>query len=285
MLDLNKIYNLDATAGLSLLDAESIDCCVTSPPYYGQRDYAADGQIGLEASPEEYRDRLVGVFEGVRRVLKPRGTLWLNIGDCYWGGKGYKDGYGRKYMSEIRENGKEPVYVRITGYKHPFIKRKDMIGIPWMLALALRDAGWYLRNDIIWQKPNAMPEAVMDRCVSSHEHLFLLAKSANYHFDYRAILEPGADDRYESRHKRDVWSISTGRSKENHPATFPERLIVDCIKAGCPERGIVLDPFMGSGTTAIVARQFNRQYVGFEINPGYMEIFKSKLTSELKSLT
>jgi DNA modification methylase len=291
-MDINIIYNNDCKNGLKNLPDNSIDCCVTSPPYYGLRDYGANEQIGLEDTPEEYIDRLVGVFMEVYRVLKPTGTLWINIGDSYWSGKGY---------------------TRPTDKKHEFIKPKDLIGIPWILAFALRREGWYLRQDIIWHKPNAMPESVKDRCGKSHEYIFLLSKSANYYFDKEAIQIPakpnmnpaayriGGNKRTEvdttdpiyrrntdrtftpteKVNKRDVWSVPTKPNKENHFAVFPDTLIVDCIKAGCPEGGVVLDPFMGSGTTAIVARKLYRNYIGFELNPEYVAISNDKINREL----
>jgi DNA modification methylase len=229
----------------------------------------------------------------VYRVLKSTGTLWLNIGDSYWGGN----------------------------RKHEHIKAKDLIGIPWMIAFALRDAGWYLRDDIIWNKPNAMPESVRDRCTSAHEHIFLLTKSAKYYFDHEAIQEDavsfsdmqrrvkngfkewktkkanstysihnsksGGRSREElynkngKRNKRNVWTVNTQSYPEAHFATYPPELIVPCIKAGCPENGIVLDPFMGSGTTAVVARKLNRNFIGIELNPAYIKIAEKRLNDEL----
>jgi DNA modification methylase len=304
MLDLNKIYNFDAFRGLKLLDDNSIDCCVTSPPYYGLRDYGVAGQTGLEHTPEEYIEKLVAVFMEVRRILNPVGTLWIVIGDSYAGsGRG---------IGDINRNGIQPAASYdgefLNPYKSDTCKSKDLIGIPWLLAFALRNAGWYLRQEIIWAKTNPMPESVKDRCTKSHESIFLFSKSKHYYFDYKSIQEPciQGDNRirdrdntrlnntpgrtrmagltrndYEYRNKRDVWGVSTKSEKESHFAVFPEKLIVDCIKAGCPENGIVLDPFMGSGTTAIVARKMNRNYVGFELHPKYIKIAERKLNREL----
>lgn len=278
-METNVIYHTDCLTGLRNLSPESIDCCVTSPPYYGLRDYGVDGQIGLEASPSEYIDRLCNVFRHVRRVMKPSGTLWVNIGDSYAGsGKG----------AWLKKDAPKEVYIPNPGdaiTKMPKtwegIKAKDLIGIPWMLAFALRADGWYLRSDIIWNKPNTMPESVTDRPTKSHEYLFLLSKSPKYYYDYRAIREVAVSYGGQ-RNKRDVWTVPTQPLKEAHFAVYPERLIVDCIKAGCPVGGIVLDPFMGAGTTALVARKYNRQYIGFELNSDYMHIADKRLNNAYK---
>ena len=288
-MELNIIHNTDCLEGLKNIPDNSINCCVTSPPYYGLRDYGVKNQIGLEKTPEEYVAVMTDLFMEVYRVLTPDGTLWLNIGDSYWGGKGYGGSSAGIYQYERRKAGKSITNacsnfggkgtIRPTDRKHEYIKAKDLIGIPWMLALSLRNAGWYLRQDIIWHKPNPMPESVKDRCTKSHEYIFLLTKSASYYFDSEAILEPTAS--YGVRNKRDVWSVCTKSEKESHFAVFPDTLIVDCIKAGCPEDGIVLDPFMGSGTTAVVARKLNRNYIGFELNPKYVKIAEKKIYREL----
>ncbi|MDR1981509.1 MAG: site-specific DNA-methyltransferase [Tannerellaceae bacterium] len=378
MVEVDNIYVGDCSVELKSLPDNSVDRCVTSPPYYGLRDYGTatwvggspncqhsvreevgfenckqstnrgnsknlqkgicpkcgaireDNQIGLEDTPEAYIQRLVEVFTEVYRVLKPEGTLWLNIGDSYWGGKGYSGSSAGIYQYERRKEGKSITRecsnfggkgtIRPTDRKHEYIKPKDLIGIPWMLAFALRNAGWYLRQDIIWNKPNPMPESVKDRCTKSHEYIFLLAKSSHYYFDHEAILEPASYDgrkdtimkgsnkylkestglnqqifaargherwpnkingsdmqTYPARNKRDVWTVQTKPYKDAHFATYPPNLIVDCINAGCPENGIVLDPFMGSGTTAIVARKLNRHYIGFELNPDYIEIADKRI--------
>lgn len=295
---MNKIYNTDCLSGLKLLPNEIVDCCVTSPPYFGLRDYGHAGQIGLEPTPDEYIAALTEVFREVRRVLKPDGTLWLNLGDSYSaaaGASGYND--GRRNRNERRSSG------HVSG-----AKPKDLIGIPWMAAFALRADGWYLRQDIIWHKPNPMPESVTDRCTKSHEYIFLMSKSERYWFDNNAIKEPsihagevvknkgGKNSKMgdfgqtrtgflrdegvmvaSTRNKRTVWSVTTKPFKEAHFATFPPDLIEPCILAGCRPGGIVLDPFMGAGTTAMVAAQHGRQYVGFELSPEYCEIAERRL--------
>jgi DNA modification methylase len=336
-MEINIIHNTNCESGLKTLPDNSINCCVTSPPYFGLRDYGTakwvggnpdcphserqetgfenskqssnrgnsknlpktvcrkcgairiDEQIGLEETLEQYITRLTTVFSEVYRVLRQDGTLWLNIGDSYYNGK------------------------------HDFIKQKDLIGIPWMLAFALRSSGWYLRQDIIWHKPNPMPESVHDRCTKSHEYIFLLSKSQKYYFNSDIIKEPqsettfqrfknknthakvkqsskdGDSEYYSSfhryakngilpdglRNKRSVWTVASERSTEKHFAMFPQKLITDCINAGCPDGGIVLDPFMGSGTTAVVARKLNKNYIGFELNPDYVAIANRKLYREI----
>lgn len=329
-LNLDSIYLGDAREVLSTFPERSIDCCVTSPPYYGLRDYGVSGQIGLEQTPEEYIERLVAVFHEVRRVLKDNGTLWVVIGDSY-NGSG-KAGNNPEYMGKHTSFGKlhnPKTYGRPV--KIPGLKPKDLIGIPWRLAFALQADGWWLRQDIIWQKLNPMPESVRDRCTKSHEYIFLLSKSAKYYFNSQAIAEPVANsmierclqdldhqqgsarvpgkmndnmkaclpryvgnkytasekfhrtksgDIYEARplrNKRSVWTVSTKPFKDAHFATFPDTLIVNCIKAGCPPEGVVLDPFIGSGTTAVVALREGRQYVGIELNPEYIGIAEKRI--------
>ena len=330
-IEKNTIINGNSLEVLKSLPDNSIDCCVTSPPYYALRDYGCDGQIGLEETPEKYIESLCDVFSEVRRVLTPEGTLWLNIGDSYNGNKvGNTEVVKNKKVSESND-----FHKKLWGGAKP----KDLIGIPWMLAFALRSQGWYLRQDIIWHKPNPMPESVTDRCTKSHEYIFLMSKSQKYYFDYEAIQEPCADqsrtnyacgnrtnginkDRndndfgersknwkprtkncqydgqkpnsfhlsrengepdkeYYVRNKRDVWSVNVKPCSEAHFATYPFELIKPCILAGCPENGIVLDPFMGSGTTAIVARSLNRNYLGVELNPEYIKIAHRRLDKHL----
>jgi len=313
-MEINKIHNIDCLSGLKTLPDNSIDCCVTSPPYYLLRDYGVNRQIGLEETPEVYIYKIVEVFTEVYRVLKPTGTLWLNIGDSYAGSvRGWCDN---------KHNSKKQSHASYTNIPNAYtgngIKPKDLIGIPWMLAFALREKGWYLRQDIIWHKPNPMPESVRDRCTKSHEYIFLLSKSKSYYFDANSIKEPQNDSTFKrfknkteftptkegsknskndyyknfhkydpnaimesGRNKRSVWSVLPEKSNESHFAMFPQKLIVDCIKAGCPENGIVLDPFMGSGTTAVVARKLNRNYIGFELNSEYIKIANRKLNKEL----
>lgn len=388
----NVILLGDALETVKQIPDESVDCVVTSPPYYALRDYGTaewvggapdckhyrtskasektatghkrmqeaespvgdaiyktvcplcgavrvDRQIGLEETPEEYIAKLVSLFREIRRCLKKEGTIWVNIGDSYATGphptvetsnckqvtnKGSVD---RRNMPSKLSDG---------------IKPKNLIGIPWMLAFALRADGWYLRQDIIWHKPNPMPESVTDRCTKSHEYIFLLSKNERYYFDNEAIMEPCADQdrtnyqsgsrayglnadrndndlgersknwtpktkncqydgqrpngmhvrremgmadlQYYARNKRDVWSVSVKPNKEAHFATYPQELIAPCILAGCPEGGIVLDPFMGSGTTGIVARKLNRNYIGLELNPEYKKMAERRIADEGENL-
>ena len=337
-MTLDTIYNEDCLEGMKRMSNNSVDCCVTSPPYYALRDYGCNGQIGLEETPQEYINKLTEVFMEVHRVLKPQGTLWLNIGDSYWGG-GWRNASFNEHSGELQK-GSKGTY---CGKSMPNLKgnigcykNKDLIGIPWMLAFSLRNAGWYLRQDIIWHKPNPMPESVTDRCTKSHEYIFLLSKSQKYYFDNEAIQEKAAsqdveqlkkikfggkkygdnddkhyqtysgkeykpitkncqydgqrpntmhlrreqgfaDKEYVVRNKRDVWSVNVRPDSVAHFATYPEELIMPCILAGCPSGGVVLDPFMGSGTTARVARMLNRHFVGFELNPEYCKIIKQKI--------
>jgi len=301
-MEVNKVYNEDCLSGMKRLPDNCIDCCVTSPPYSGLRDYGCDGQIGLEKSPVEYIDRLAEVFAEVYRVLKPEGTLWLNIGDSY---NGYKGNANQKNAETVYAGHRhQPTRKPCFGLEDKRLKSKDLIGIPWMAAFALRDkVGFYLRQDIIWHKPNPMPEAVTDRCTKAHEYIFLLTKSARYYFDAEAIKEPARKDnrphmvhhhkidggtyreKYndytiipsEKRNKRDVWSVSTKPDHNAHFAVYPEELIRPCILAGCPKGGVVLDPFMGSGTTARVARTYNRNFIGYELNPEYIKIIQQKI--------
>lgn len=301
---MSGILCADAAAGLKTLPQKSVQMCVTSPPYYGLRDYGADGQIGVEQSPEEYIARLTEVFAEVHRVLKDDGTLWLNIADSYAG-----SGKGPMTLA-IEANGKNKDLYEMKSriYEVPKkwkgVKPKDMIGIPWMLAFALREFGYYLRSDIIWHKTNCLPESVKDRPSKCYEHIFLLSKSPKYYFDYKAIREPIKDvtaERYKRgrsdnskyygkgndllqninrphddysmfdqqyRRKRDVWEVSTNTYKmDEHFAMFPEKLIEPCILAGSRAGDTVLDPFFGSGTTGAVAKRLGREYIGIEINP------------------
>ena len=280
-----KIICADAVEGLRSLPDNSISMCVTSPPYYGLRDYGSDQQIGTEETPAAYIERLVAVFREVRRVLREDGTLWVNIADCYAGsGKAVWDG----------------------------IKPKDMIGIPWMLAFALRADGWYLRSDIIWNKINCLPESVRDRPTKSYEHIFLLSRSPRYFFDADAIKEPITEEsrkRYQRgrsegskygvfsgdqcingsdygermrgqklRNKRDIWHISTNSYRmDGHFAMFPEKLVEPCILAGSQEGGTVLDPFFGSGTTGAVAKRLGRRFIGIDLNPDYCRMAQQRI--------
>ncbi len=275
-------------------------CCVTSPPYYGLRDYGGEEcQIGQEDTPEEYIQNLVSVFRSVRDTLTDDGTLWLNIGDSYYN---YRPGksYPKQTVSKTKQD--LPEYTPKRANKLDGYKEKDLIGIPWMLAFALRSDGWYLRQDIIWHKPNPMPESVRDRCTKSHEYLFLLSKNKKYYYDNESIKEPAKDwgtrDRskgkyhnegtglnphtgltksYPKKNKRSVWSITKKPYKGAHFATFPEDLIIPCIKAGSQKGDIILDPFMGSGTTAVVARDLGRHYIGCELHEEYSKLIDERV--------
>jgi len=357
----------DVIERLRTLPDKSINTCVTSPPYYGLRDYGTgtwvggdpdcphyrkskivedhtstghahtfnesggmgdaiyktvcpicgavrvDSQIGLEETPEDYINRLVEVFREVKRVLRDDGILWVNIGDSYSGSR-----KGRKADGTMCDMTNSPISSKNGGQTGGLLKGgnipagtkpKDLIGIPWMLAFALRADGWYLRQDIIWAKNNPMPESVKDRCTRSHEYIFMLTKSRKYYFDHEAIQEPTATydenvrdrdhtklnntpgrsrmaglkrNNYKTRNKRDVWRVGVCSTvKEAHFAVFPKELIIPCVSAGCPEGGTVLDPFSGSGTTGIVAVQNNRNYIGIELNPEYIEITKRRIEKEI----
>ncbi len=395
MIETNIIYNENCLTGLKKLPDNCIDCCVTSPPYFGLRDYGTatweggdsdckhsfkvnspynenfnercgnspgqkkqesqrheklykdvckdcgakrvDEQIGLETTPDEYVSTMVLLFQEVMRVLKPTGTLWLNIGDSYNGSGGNHKPHHKNDTGFQGNIGAEKYLGK--GNMISTLKPKDLIGIPWMLAFALRSAGWYLRQDIIWNKPNPMPESVTDRCTKAHEYIFLLSKSKKYYFDADSIKTPikgssvqrlsqdinsqtgsfrvpgktngamkavmkgyehrGSGDKKLTGHrgnydlqgnligngmanKRSVWTVTTKPFKEAHFATFPEDLIIDCIKAGCVEGGIVLDPFMGAGTTAIVSKKLNRSYVGFELNAEYLQIANKRINGPVE---
>lgn len=323
-MEINKIYQGDSLEVLRSFPDESIDCCITSPPYWGLRDYGMDGQLGLEKTPELYVETMTELFNEVRRVLKKEGTLWLNLGDSY-----ANDKVGN---SETNKNPRQ-VSDSFKKTRPKNLKQKDLVGIPWMTAFSLRASGWYLRQDIIWAKPNPMPESVTDRCTKSHEYVFLMAKSQKYYFDNSAIKEQSvyqdprmvdgfwdksingkhADDPQNSAHrkqytpdqagggtsmmghdgyfkangepigtpgmrnKRDVWTVTTSPFPEAHFATYPEELIAPMILAGCPENGIILDPFMGAGTTAVVSKKLGRNYVGIDINLEYIEIARKRI--------
>lgn len=279
---LNSIICGDSLSNIQKLPSEFVDCIVTSPPYYGQRDYAVNEQLGSESSHTEYVSKLVDLFDGCKRVLKDSGTLWLNLGDKYVNG--------------------------------------NLLGMPWRVALALQDRGWILRNDIIWHKPNAMPASTKNRLTCDHEYIFFFTKkSAGYFYDQDVIREEhitfsekskmkggknhfgkigGTPEKGKNggsanlhnarwdqafhpagRNKRTVWNIPLSKFRDSHFAVFPERLIEPCVLAGCPEGGTVLDPFFGAGTTGVVAAKSNRNYIGLELNPEYVEIAQNRLAS------
>ena len=344
------LWHGDARELLAQLEPESVDCCATSPPFYGLRDYGTgtweggdedcdhltssvsrgqradrtftqdpanidrencrkcgarrvDRQIGLEATPEQWCEQLVQVFAGVRRVLKPTGTLWIECGDSY--GSGCSGGSGEASAKQVTNRGSYTTVPRIGG-----LKPKDLLGQPWLLAFALRQDGWYLRQAIIWAKPNAMPESVRDRCTNAHSYVFLLSRQPRYWFDADAIAEPASENthaRYaqaretpkgreghngwdestngyvSSKNARSVWTIPTAGYPDAHFATWPEALVERIVKAGCPEGGTILDPFMGSGTTALVARRLGRKTVGIELNEGYCALARRR-TQQLSLL-
>jgi DNA modification methylase len=298
----------DCREVLRALPDESVHCVVTSPPYFGLRDYGVAGQIGLEASPDAFVDELVAVFRDVRRVLRADGTVWLNLGDSYandgkWGGHTGGKHVKALHCSPIGRN------KRYTG-----LKPKDLIGVPWLVAFALRADGWFLRQDLIWSKPNPMPESVRDRCTKAHEYLFLLSKSERYFYDAEAIAESlatlphapgnklhadkisGPNDRgghsqWETsmekvwgangkRNKRSVWEVTTQPYAEAHFATFPPALIEPCILAGCPKGGTVLDPFGGAGTTGLVADRLQRSAILIELNPDYAAMAERRIKGD-----
>lgn len=345
-----RLYCGDVREVLRELPAESVDCALTSPPFYALRDYGVDRQIGLEETPEQWADELVGVFREVRRLLKPQGTLWVECGDSYANAPGGdpRSGFNSRYFGKEFAGQKQAEAAGQFPATHdrraPGTKPKDLLGTPWLLAFALRADGWWLRQAIIWHKPNAMPESATDRCTTAHSYVFLLSKSARYWFDAEAIAEPaewarwgdqtvpkyegtdtasgwmqpktkadvqaigsqghrrpqsspkrdvGTEDRASAfarggfvpglqtngtKNPRSVWTIPTQGYPDAHFATWPEALCERIIKAGCPEGGTVLDPFMGSGTTALVARKLGRKSIGVELNPDYAALAAKRLS-------
>lgn len=319
------IYHGDARNVLPTLDAESVQCVVTSPPYWGLRDYGIDNQIGLETTPDDYVQTMVEVFREVKRVLRDDGTLWLNLGDSYAGsGKGQMgDGTSANINNKQSTNKGSSTGGLPTDYGH--MKPKDLVGIPWRVAFALQADGWYLRSDIVWAKGvsfcpdysgSVMPESVTDRPTKSHEYLFLLTKSARYYYDVDAVREsmsstphaPGNKQRsgitMQDRHKqglstdpsadprrtwatngtrnlRTVWTINPQPYSEAHFATFPEKLVEPCVKAGSQKGNTVLDPFAGSGTTGLVAGKLGREFVGIELNPEYIRLANDRIEGPL----
>jgi len=264
-LSSSMILEGDAIFALQSIPSESIQCCVTSPPYWGLRDYGVNGQIGLEETLQQFINRLVSVFSEIKRVLRPDGTLWLNIGDSYTSG-------GRSWRAPDKKNPVRAMSVRPDTPEG--LKPKDLIGVPWRLAFALQADGWYLRSDIIWEKPNCMPESVKDRPTKAHEYIFLFSKSEKYYYDYQSICENG-------RNKRSVWSVNTQPFPEAHFATFPPKLIEPCIIAGSRPGDFVLDPFFGSGTVGLVCNDLRRNYVGIELNPDYVKIAINRINDGL----
>ena len=265
----STLYEGDARQLLRSLPDGFFRCCVTSPPYWGLRDYAAAGQIGAETSPEIYVNQLVSVFEEVRRVLRDDGTFWLNIGDSYTSGN-------RGYRAPDKKNP-----IRAMTYRPPTpegLKPKDLVGIPWRVAFALQKAGWYLRSDLIWDKPNCMPESVKDRPTRSHEYIFLFSKSEKYYYDFYTMRE------LNGRNKRTVWSVPTEPFTGAHFATFPPKLIEPCILSGSEPNDWVLDPFIGSGTVGIVCQQYSRRYIGIELNPDYIKLALSRIRKTERKL-
>lgn len=300
------LWQGDCRDVLRTLPDRSAHCCVTSPPYFGLRDYGCEDQIGLEATPGEFVEQMVAVFREVRRVLRDDGTLWLNLGDSYAANRGYQvpsTKGGQKHSAAQAAGGKGSVVP-------DGLKPKDLIGIPWRVAFALQADGWYLRQDIIWHKPNAMPESVRDRCTKAHEYVFLLSKSERYYFDRNAMQEPASvpegpgnasSNRYAkraetdprmrtkaglakigprgTRNKRSVWTIATQPFADAHFATMAPNLAETCIKAGCPVGGLVLDPFGGAGTTGLVADRLQRDALLIELNPAYIEIAERRIAA------
>jgi len=342
-----KVLQGNCIDSLKTLEDKSVNCCVTSPPYWGLRDYGTaewqggnpncshkrdskhsdscstgqknlegaigdgiyktecpkcgatrkDSQLGLEETPEEYVANMVKVFSEVKRVLTKDGTLWLNLGDTYSAQRWTKKGETKTEAQPM--NGMKDNHRAIAPIKNSGIPDKNLVGIPWRVAFALQADGWYLRQDIIWHKPNPMPESVTDRCTKAHEYIFLLSKSSKYYYDHEAIMEEasykdqprgGSKNRYEqhefggdnkiynTRNKRSVWTVNTRPYPEAHFATYPKKLIRPCIKAGCPQGGVVLDPFGGSGTTAEVANELQRDAILCELNPKYCELIEKRLS-------
>lgn len=309
----------DVRSRLAEIPDKSVQCVVTSPPYWGLRDYGNDGQIGLEQTPQEYVAEMVSVFREVWRVLSDDGVLWLNLGDSYKpsGNGSTKAGLNERYFGKTFESNKQSAtegHVDRSHLRADGIKTKDLVGIPWRVAFALQDDGWYLRQDIIWAKPNPMPESVRDRCTKSHEYIFMLTKQPRYYFDNEAIKEPAIwsqDKRQgkgrltydgkrqgeagkgqeafvsikETRNKRDVWTIPTKPFKGAHFAVMPEAIVEPCVLASSRPGDTVLDPFTGSGTVAVVALRHGRNYVGTELNPKYADIAINRITEAVGGLT
>ena len=311
----HRIIPGDCIEGLRTLPDASVHCCVTSPPYWGLRDYGHDGQIGLESTPEAYVARMVEVFREVRRVLREDGTCWVNLGDSYAANAATKKNPAKLSGGFESCRGSDTPTLNTDqqgriAYRGGGIKAKDLIGIPWRVAFALQADGWWLRQDIIWHKPNPMPESVRDRCTKAHEYVFLLTKSERYYYDaeavseaskypddnrkarqkpedyksqmgesgqIRAVINPGGARTYPTRNRRSVWTVTTKPYSGAHFAVMPPDLVEPCIKAGCPEGGTVLDPFAGSGTTLAVAAELGRSGIGCELNPEYIKLAEERI--------
>lgn len=263
-----KLLVGDARQLLSRMPDRHFDCIVTSPPYWGLRDYGIQGQIGAEPSVDDYIADLVRLFRDARRTLSDEGTLWLNIGDSYTsGGRTWRD-------ADAKNKG------RAMDYRAPTpegLKPKDLIGVPWKLAFALQADGWYLRTDIIWNKPNCQPESVKDRPTRAHEYVFLFSKSERYYYDWQAIMEPATDPKQKSKNRRTVWNINTEPYPGSHFAVYPKALVRMCVAAGSSKNGRVLDPFFGSGTTGVVCNELGRDCVGIELSAEYAELARERL--------
>lgn len=259
------LYEGDALQVLQQLPSNSAQCVVTSPPYWGLRDYAIEDQIGLEPTLPQFINRLVTVFRELRRVLKDDGVFWLNIGDGYTSGN-------RGWRAPDKKNPARAMTVRPN--TPAGLKPKDLLGVPWKLALALQEDGWYLRADIVWNKPNAMPESVKDRPTRAHEYVFMLTKNERYYYDHQAVLE------INGRNCRSVWNVNTQGFSGAHFATFPPKLIEPCILSSSRSGDFILDPFFGAGTVGVVAEQLGRHFIGIELHPEYVSIASRRLIEE-----
>jgi len=315
-MNTHRIITGDCIEGMKTLPDESVHTVVTSPPYFGLRNYnGGTDEIGCEQSPEDFVVKMVEVFREVKRILRDDGTLWLNLGDSYASNGCYINSWLEKDHNKDKKHLHTKNHDRYEDRK-AFrggaynIKAKDLIGIPWRVAFALQADGWYLRQDIIWNKPNPMPESVEDRCTKSHEYIFLLSKKPKYYYDFEAIKEAASTppmkrdkagegyqadyphgDRFSKgervwgadgkKNKRSVWTVTTKPFRGAHFATFPKDLILPCILAGCPKDGIVCDPFTGSGTTAVVALNNGRNFIGCELNPDYVKIAEARIAEEV----
>ena len=285
-MNTHRIITGDCIDGMKTMPDGSVHTCITSPPYFGLRNYNGGTQeIGCEQSPEDYVQRMVEVFREVKRILRDDGTLWLNLGDSYASNGCYINAWlqkdhnkGKKHLhTNNHERYEDRKAFRGGEYG---IKAKDLIGIPWRVAFALQADGWYLRQDIIWNKPNPMPESVEDRCTKAHEYIFLLSKKPKYYYDHEAVKEATVNNA-EKKNKRSVWTVNAKGYKGAHFAVYPENLIEPCVLAGCPKGGTVFDPFTGSGTTAVVALKNGRNFVGCELNPEYVKITEDRIKESI----